>query len=98
MRVYLDDVRPMPAGFDINPKTAKECIELLQVGKVDFISFDHDLGPPEAGTGYDVALWIEEHAFLGTFGRVDWIIHSANPVGRRNIESAMGSAERFWKD
>jgi len=25
-----------------------------------------------------------------------WEIHSANPVGRKNIEQAMKSAERFW--
>lgn len=98
MRIYLDDMRSMPVGFDVNPKTASECIELLKHGKVDYISFDHDLGPSEAGTGCDVAKWIEEAAFMRTLDRIDWKIHSANPVGRKNIESAMKSAERFWKN
>jgi hypothetical protein len=59
MKVWLDDLRPMPAGFD----------------------------DPENGTGYEVAKWIEEHAFRWSQGEpgglppLEWRIHSRNPVG-----------------
>lgn len=96
MKIYLDDLRQVPSGFDANPKTAKDCIELLKKGDVEFISFDHDLGPEEAGTGYEVACWIEEAAYNGEIPKLEWQIHSANPVGRVNITNAMKSAENFW--
>ena len=43
MKVWLDDVRPMPKGFDVHAKTAAEAITLLESGLVQFISLDHDL-------------------------------------------------------
>lgn len=73
--------------------TAQEAIELLNTGQVTFISFDHDLGSPENGTGYDVAKWIERAAYLdSSFPIPDYVIHSANPVGVSNIAAAMKSA------
>lgn len=73
--------------------TAQEAIELLYTGEVTFISFDHDLGSPECGTGYDVAKWIEQAAYMDpTWPIPDYAIHSANPVGALNIDRAMKSA------
>ena len=64
------------------------------------ISFDHDLGKPymnvQEVTGYDVAKVIEGLAHMNVMARIKWGVHSANPVGRKNIELAMVSAERFW--
>ncbi len=94
MRIWLDDVRPMPDGFDLWTKTAKDCIRVLETRGISFVSFDHDLG--EGKSGYDVAKVIEEMAFTKFCTRIAWEIHSANPAGRRNIELAMKSAERFW--
>lgn len=51
MRVWLDDERPMPLGFDVHVKTADEAIKLLANGQVKVISLDHDLGENE-DTGY----------------------------------------------
>lgn len=97
MRIWLDDERPMPDdGFDIHVKTAKDAIKLLRTGEIEFISLDHDLGPEEAGTGYDVARWIEEQAYNCALERVDWEIHSANPVGRKNMEAALNNANKWW--
>jgi len=96
MRVWLDDVRPIPDGFDVWVKTAHEAIQLLDSQAVDFISFDHDLGDEENGSGYDVAKWIEEMSFKRRMTRIDWAVHSANPVGRKNIEGAMRGAEKWW--
>lgn len=95
MRIWLDDERPAPAGW-VHLKTAEEAIGHLETGLVTAISLDHDLGPPEAGTGYDVALWIEMAAATGECPALVWTIHSANPVGIRRMEMALRSADRFW--
>ena len=92
MRLYLDDVRPCPPGY-VLAQTAPDAIGLLKTGQVTVISFDHDLGPTEAGTGYDVACWIETQAHTSPGFQVpSYQIHSANPVGRNNIHNAMVSA------
>jgi hypothetical protein len=93
MRVNLDDLRTLPNGFDVLVRFAAEAIPLLQAGQVAFLSLDHDLGTEE--TGYTVAKWIEQAAFAGTVPRLGWAIHSANPVGRGNIEAALRNADRF---
>jgi len=92
MKIYLDDLRPIPEGY-IGCRTADEAITLLNTGKVIEISFDHDLGTDS--TGYDVACFLEKQVILGTIKLPEWHIHSANPVGRKRIEMAMKSAERF---
>lgn len=94
--LYLDDVRDTPDGW-MRAYTAPEAIALLAAGGIDGISLDHDLGDASAGTGYDVAVWIEEQAALGKLSPIRWSIHSANPVGRARMEAALRSAERFWR-
>lgn len=97
MRIWLDDLRKMPVGYDIHVTTAQQAIELLGNKGVTDISLDHDLGQEECGTGYDVALWIERQAFLGFLPPLYWQIHSANPVGRSNIEIALNNADHYWQ-
>ncbi|MHA2043235.1 MAG: cyclic-phosphate processing receiver domain-containing protein [Candidatus Thorarchaeota archaeon] len=107
IKIWLDDERDPTKDFIKNNfgshgdetwvKTAKEAIDLLSQDNVVSISLDHDLGPPEAGSGHDVAKWIEEAAFNGEIKPLQWRVHSANPVGARNISQALSSAERFWK-
>lgn len=100
-RIWLDDDpnRRVPPGYDTIVRTAPEAIRLLQTGNYDHISLDHDLGDPEdpeIGTGYDVATWLEEQAYYGTFPRISWDIHSANSVGRQRMLAAMTNADRYW--
>lgn len=106
IHLWLDDERdPSNAyiknnfgsrGDEVWVKTAAEAIKLLSQENVVSISLDHDLGPPEAGSGHDVAKWIEEAAFHGHLKPVKWRVHSANPVGSSNMAAALNSAERFW--
>lgn len=105
MRLWLDDQmndpdtpnRHLPSGYDCGCIRAREAINFINMGIVSHISFDHDLGDEsQNGNGYLVAKVIEEAAANG-LPRITWDIHSANPVGRKNIEAAMQSAERFWK-
>lgn len=98
MKVYLDDERCMPAGFDIQVKTADEAIILLATGRVTGISLDHDLGAPENGTGYDVACFIEQEAYRGGMPPFEITIHSANPVGHTRMEHAIAKAMLYWSN
>ena len=72
MKLWLDDLRPMPARFEVHVKTVEQALAALLQGQISFISFDHDLGTTECGTlhltGYDLAKIIEQKAFLA-FGR-----------------------------
>ena len=97
LKVWLDDIRPMPEPFDTHVKTAKEAIDLLKTGNVEMISLDHDLGEPQNGTGYDVAKWIEEQAFYGTLSRVRYMLHTDNSEGRRFMTLALQNAMKYWK-
>lgn len=101
--VWLDDLRdPKDFGFPEATwiKDPQEAIRLARSGQIARISFDHDLGVflPDGSeiTGAEVAKAIEEMAFHGEIGEIpEWRVHSANPEGRKRIEAAMRSAERF---
>lgn len=96
MNLWLDDIRPAPVGW-VHARTAPEAIALLARNDVDQVSLDHDLGDdPGAGSGYQVAAWVEEQAALGNLGPLRWFIHSANPVGRGRMVAALNNADRFW--
>ena len=92
MFLFLDDLRESPADA-VCCRTAEEALRWLATGWVTSISFDHDLGTEL--TGYDAANRIEQWVAEGRIPMPRWAVHSANPVGRRNIEAAMRSAERF---
>lgn len=110
MKFWIDDVRPPPDDSWVWIKTLQEaaykiglafgesvakfgwpppCIE-----KIEEISLDHDLG------GDDTTMWvarkIEEFATYGVKPPI-WHVHSANPVGRANLEAALQSADRLWE-
>lgn len=77
-------------------KDAHTAIAAIDSGVVCKVSLDHDLGPDEAGTGYLVALHIESLAASNSISKIEWAVHSANPVGSKRIAAAMQSADRFW--
>jgi hypothetical protein len=97
MKLWLDDIRTMPEGFDWHCWGSGEAFHWIRTGTVTFISFDHDLGE-DSLTGYDVAKEIERLASIGMIPTIEWTVHSANPVGRKNIEMAMQQAEKFWSE
>jgi phosphopantothenoylcysteine synthetase/decarboxylase len=96
MRIWLDDERPMPQGFDKHFRTGEEVMDILTYSRslITHIDFDHDLG--KGITGYDVAHFIERLAEKRLVNPISWHVHSSNPVGSKRIEQAMKSAERFW--
>jgi hypothetical protein len=97
MKIWLDDIRIPPDSTWTWCKTAEEAIGTIFVNQeIQFISFDHDLG--EGASGYRVAVFLEFMASLG-YKMVDtWDIHSANPVGRKNIQNALENANRFLSE
>jgi hypothetical protein len=95
IRVWLDDIRPAPAGWT-RAYTAREAIALLAAGDVVEISLDHDLGDEATcGSGYEVACWIEEAVALRGFEAPTILIHSKNVVGRERMFRAIESIERL---
>lgn len=108
--IWLDDIRdPTAPQFDMTTKyratgrevwikTVPEAIKFLEKnkGRVRSISFDHDLGVGQID-GIELAKWLEEKAYFNEYPPVQWKVHSDNPVGARNIERAMASADRYWK-
>jgi len=97
---YLDDERTPKTDHDwIVVRSYAEAVSYVkQNGIPDYCSFDHDLGTEESG--YDFVKWLVEeditrrHPFPPNF---EWNVHSANPVGRTNIDSYLISYFDFKK-
>jgi hypothetical protein len=87
VKIFLDDIREPPDDSWTVCRSAQQARELILDcdHRIEGMSFDHDLGDDEDGTGYDVVLWMAELNEIGF--RNIWplkkpTIHSANPVGR----------------
>ena len=72
-------------------------------GIPDLISFDHDLADfqqfsPEQlsveKTGLDCAKWLVDYCLDNDLSLPDYIVHSANPVGKKNIEGYLSNATK----
>lgn len=106
MKLWLDDERDPSSptiqekfgadGDEVWVKTAEMAIYYLSQNNVKSISLDHDLGEESAGTGMDVARYIEEQAYFGILPKLKWNIHSQNTVGKKNMILALKNAEKFW--
>lgn len=101
MKLFIDDIREAPDQSWILYRSYYEAFSFA----CDFgdfiteISLDHDMGENEP-TGYDFLCRIEgiiyqQRKFLR---KCKFTIHSANPVGRKNMEAAINSIERFRKE
>lgn len=94
MKVFLDDERATPAGWT-RVYWPEEAIALLESGRVEEISLDHDLGDDEHGTGYDVVLWIEEAVATRGFKPPRMQVHSANSSARQKMEQGIAAIVRL---
>lgn len=93
-RIFLDDLRQCKYN---NPctviRTYDDLVNHVMIhGIPEFISFDHDLADfDENGnerTGYDVAKFLIGYMMDNNIQvRFEYVVHSANPVGRNNIIS-----------
>ena len=94
MKIWLDDLRPAPQGYN-TAKSVNEAIKLIEDAEnnsieIEMIDLDHDLGDYASDGGDAIKLldWLVERE---TFYPIE--IHTANPVGRANMERLI---YRFW--
>lgn len=100
-KLYLDDIRiPQTEGWDI-VRNYDDFVAWIRLNGVpDEVSFDHDLADihydPKTWTqgfkyheetGYDAAKWLGQYCIENDIPFPKWNVHSANPVGKANIEA-----------
>lgn len=95
MKIWVDDLRPVPDGY-VGAKSVNETIRIIEQAEVDkeeieCIDLDHDLGD-YAVDGGDAIKILDYLAERETFYPIK--IHTANPVGRANMERMIN---RFWQ-
>lgn len=103
MRMYLDDIREPKNDFDVIVRSYDEAVAFINKNGIpNFISFDHDLACDNNGiilkTGYDLAKWLVESSLDGTLKfptDFKFYVHSANPIGKHNIESILNNYIHF---
>jgi hypothetical protein len=94
MKLFIDDVRTPPDSSWTIARTYSRAHKILtsQLSEITHISFDHDLG--EEKTGYDLACLVEHIVWERKLESYPIMtVHSANPVGRLRIMSAIRSIE-----
>lgn len=103
MKIWVDDVRPMPEGYTHHAYSVDAAIMMLESAKelgekVDLIDLDHDASDyAKDGGDYINLLDYIEHF------QKDWIdkmgtkfrIHSMNVVGRQNMQRII--EKNNWK-
>ena len=94
MKIYLDDLRPTPYGWE-RAYTPDQVISLLERYQVDEVSLDHDLGLDNNVTGYDVLKWIEWKVATTNYSPPEVTIHTSNPAGRQRMLLAVSSIKRI---
>lgn len=101
LKLWLDDIRTPPDNTWIHvysADTAFDLIEIVGLYQFEVMSLDHDLGD-NVPTGYDFLNKIEHMVSENTQDVPTIMIHSANPVGRKNMEAAIKSIYKLgWKD
>jgi len=92
MRLFIDDIRN-PSEDYIVLRSSEDAIQFIkQNGWPEFISFDHDLGGDDTTMVFLKRLVNE--VWDGKTMPPDYIVHSANPIGSKNIVSFMESWKR----
>lgn len=88
MKIYLDDKRIPPDETWTLVETLQDFTKLYrETLDVEAISFDHDLGMLSWGDGNDALTFVSELYFLEKrLPPPVMLCHSANPVGRKEIE------------
>ena len=92
--LFLDDVREVPQdGNDWKlVKSYKEFVNWIKDNGVpNIISFDHDLGLFHK-SGMDAAKWLVEQDLICNImipNDFQFLVHSANPCGRANIQGLL---------
>jgi hypothetical protein len=93
MKIWLDDIRPAPAGYVLvrSVNEAKRLISSMDKDAIEVVDCDHDLGDyaSDGGDGIKLLDWLVE-----TENFLPIQLHTANPVGRANMERLI---RRYWE-
>lgn len=93
-KLYLDDVRQPKDDTWIIARTSEEAIKLcLANGFPWFMSLDHDLGGEDTAMIFLKELYEIWYSFSDTPKIPEYLVHSSNPIGSKNIVSYLES----WK-
>ena len=88
MRLYIDDIRNPKGDFDVIARTSSDAIQVIEnLGCPEYISFDHDLGGDDTAMAvvkYMVEKDLDNKGFIPD--DFTFFVHSANPVGKSNLE------------
>lgn len=92
MKLYVDDERKIPDGWDF-ARNYNDAIDKLSNFNYDELSLDHDIASFDSDnnekTGYDIALWLAERKNNGAYVPGVIYCHSANPIGKQRIEGVV---------
>ena len=89
MRIWIDDIRPMPSVYYIHCQSVNdtigiiEYIEMKQKERIDLLDIGHDAGDFRCDGGDYIKIldWLEEKNIS-----IPIRIHSGNIVGRQTME------------
>lgn len=92
IKIFLDDIRVPQDDSWVVIKSYSEFIDFIithEFNLISEISLDHDLGliDETEKTGHDVAKWLIEYSLDNEVSLPLIRVHSANPVGCKNIIS-----------
>lgn len=92
-KMFIDDVRKPPQGEWVVVRSSNEALTYIQNnGMPAFISFDHDLGGDD--TTIVFLRKLVDVVWNGNDAPPAYEVHSANPVGSKNIIAFMESWKR----
>lgn len=100
-KLWVDDERMPPDNTWEMARSFHEAVHMLNCFIYDTVSLDHDLasfyGHKEM-TGYDIVCWMEDQTRKDPWHMPRTIlIHSANPVGRKNMQAGIDQIEALYK-
>jgi hypothetical protein len=100
MQIFLDDDPVRDSWVDDTWVIVRDTSDVILLGledePIELLSLDHDLGD-HTHDGYYLMKHLEVLAHRGEWDRIPqrFEIHSANPVGRKNMQAAIDSIERM---
>lgn len=92
MKIWIDDIRPIPKGYDKWIKTVNEAIDFISIHKneISLLDLDHDAGDYFCNGGDYIKIldWLEENEIS-----IPISIHSGNPWGVRRMKQIIEHCE-----
>lgn len=95
MKIWVDDLRPVPTGY-VGTRSVNETIRVIEESikngiEIELLDLDHDLGDyaTDGGDAIKILDYLVERDLFYPIR-----IHTANPVGRANMERMI---RRYWK-